>query len=103
MCQAHTRGSFHLASVAFLLDSELPLKTNHEKESGSRDGHSLRQLSHGPQNTMNDNNIRNNKATNNSDKNSIYSMPVNYMLDTVLSVFYGLSYFIFTRTLWVRI
>lgn len=79
------------------------LKTNHEKESGSRDGHSLSQLSHGPQNTMNDNNIRNNKPTNNSDKNSIYSMPVNCMLDTVLSIFYGLSYFIFTRTLWARI
>lgn len=92
MCEAHTRSCFSSGLRA-------TLQTNRAKEAGRHDSHSLGQLVHVAQNTMNNNNTSNNKVTNNSAKDNKYSLLVNYLVDTVLSIFYGLPHFILTRTL----
>lgn len=47
---------------------------------------------------MNDNNS-NSEATETSEKNSKYSSHVDYVLDSLLRIFYGLSHLILTGTL----
>lgn len=66
--------SIHMGCLFSVLRT--PLNTKSEKDYGGHDGESINHLFHMAQNAMN-NNKSNIKATNSSNKNSKYSLPIN--------------------------
>lgn len=92
----HLLGVRPIPGVALPLASELPSKPIMKRRMAVMTATALASLSMWPMN--NNNNISNNKVTNNNDENNKYSWLVNYLVDTVLSIFYGLPHFILTRT-----